>query len=97
MSQKRLDPEQSMDAESIEARLPITLGQFVKLAGFAATGGEAKQLVVEGRVRVNGTVETRRGHKLGAGDVVQVRDHAARVTVCAASSALSTVSMSRQG
>ena len=54
----------------VAVRLPITVGQFVKLAGLAGSGGEAKQLVVDGEVRVNGRVETRRGHKLAPGDVV---------------------------
>jgi ribosome-associated protein len=97
MAHKRLDSDQSTDADPVETRLPITLGQFVKLAGFAATGGEAKQLVVEGQVQVNGTLETRRGHKLGVGDVVQVRERAARVVARAASPAVSAAPMSRQG
>lgn len=50
---------------------PITLGQFVKLAGLAATGGEAKELVSGGQVRVNAQIETRRGHHLADGDVVE--------------------------
>jgi ribosome-associated protein len=50
---------------------PITLGQFVKLAGFAATGGEAKRLVASGLVTLNGQVERRRGHRLSHGDVVE--------------------------
>ena len=49
------------------------MGQFVKLAGWAVTGGEAKQLVLAGLVRVNGVVEERRGRKLAAGDTVEVR------------------------
>ncbi len=57
---------------AVEADLPITLGQFVKLAGMAPTGGDAKQLVVGGQVRVNDIVDTRRGHKLAYGDVVGV-------------------------
>lgn len=60
--------------------LPITLGQFVKLAGLAATGGDAKVLVVGGQVRVNGEVDTRRGRKLAFGDVVGVGDERATVT-----------------
>jgi ribosome-associated protein len=59
---------------------PITVGQFVKLAALAATGGDAKRLVVSGLVRVNGVVEMRRGHKLSVGDVVDVGGDAARVT-----------------
>jgi ribosome-associated protein len=50
--------------------LPITLGQFVKVAGMAATGGDAKTMVTSGMVRLNGVVETRRGKKLAFGDVV---------------------------
>jgi ribosome-associated protein len=66
-------------AQPIAVDLPITLGQFVKLAGFAATGGEAKRIVIEELVRVNGRIETRRGHKLAPGDVVEARGAAAEV------------------
>ena len=46
----------------------ITLTQAVKVAGLAETGGQAKHLVRAGKVRVNGGVESRPGHKLHAGD-----------------------------
>lgn len=46
----------------------ITLAQAVKAAGFADTGGQAKVLVREGTVTVNGQVETRPGRKLFSGD-----------------------------
>jgi ribosome-associated protein len=46
----------------------VTLAQAVKAAGFADTGGQAKHLVREGRVTVNGEVETRPGRKLFSGD-----------------------------
>ena len=39
----------------------IKLGQFIKLASLVATGGEAKELIAEGVVTVNGEPETRRG------------------------------------
>jgi len=58
--------------EPVAVHLPITLGQFVKLAGLASTGGDAKRLVMMGAVRVNGEVETRRGRKLALGDVVEM-------------------------
>lgn len=60
---------------------PITLGQFVKLAGLAATGGEAKQLVGAGRVRLNAQIETRRGHQLAGGDVVEADGRMAKVVM----------------
>lgn len=42
----------------------IRLGQALKAAGKAKSGVEAKYLVQEGRVRVNGETEVRRGRKL---------------------------------
>lgn len=54
----------------VQVTFPITLGQFLKVAGLTATGGEAKQLIASGLVHVNGVVETRRGRKLLPGDVV---------------------------
>ena len=46
----------------------ITLAQAVKAAGLADTGGQAKILVREGDVRVNGDAENRPGRKLREGD-----------------------------
>ncbi len=57
----------------------IRLGQLLKLAGIAGTGGEARELVQEGAVRVNGEVETRRGRQLHAGDVVETAGERVRV------------------
>ncbi|MGH2920353.1 MAG: RNA-binding S4 domain-containing protein [Solirubrobacteraceae bacterium] len=48
----------------------IRLGQLLKLAGLADSGTEARALVRDGAVRVNGEVETRRGRQLTRGDVV---------------------------
>jgi len=50
--------------------MPIELCQFLKFAGMAASGGEGKQLVAEGKVTVNGEPETRKRRKLAAGDRV---------------------------
>jgi ribosome-associated protein len=52
----------------------ITLGQALKAANVAGTGGEAKIRIQAGEVRVNGDVEIRRGRKLRKGDVVEVGD-----------------------
>ncbi|MBV7294401.1 RNA-binding S4 domain-containing protein [Corynebacterium sp. TAE3-ERU12] len=57
----------------------IRLGQFVKLAGLADTGGLAKGLIVDGEVSVNGEVDTRRGRVLRPGDVVSAGTMSARV------------------
>ena len=52
----------------------IKLDQFLKLANIVQSGGEAKYLIRSGMVLVNDEVETRRGRKLHAGDVVTVDD-----------------------
>lgn len=46
----------------------IKLGQAMKLAGIVGSGVEAKILIEEGQVSVNGEKETRRGRKLYKGD-----------------------------
>ncbi|HIK04738.1 MAG TPA: RNA-binding S4 domain-containing protein [Trichormus sp. M33_DOE_039] len=50
----------------------IKLDQFLKFVGVAPTGGQAKLMINDGNVQVNGTVETRRGRKLGSEDQVTV-------------------------
>ncbi len=49
----------------------IKLDSFLKAVGAAASGGEAKMVIMEGLVRVNGEIETRRGRKLYPGDRVE--------------------------
>ena len=61
--------------------VPIELCQFIKFAGLSESGGEAKQLISEGRVQLNGTVETQKRKKLAAGDRVQVDGHTIIVKV----------------
>jgi ribosome-associated protein len=48
----------------------ITLDALLKATGLAGSGGEAKMLILDGQVQVNGSPETRRGRKLRAGDEV---------------------------
>jgi ribosome-associated protein len=50
----------------------IRLGQLLKLAGEVGGGGEAKALLAEGAVLVNGEPEARRGRQLRSGDLVCV-------------------------
>ena len=57
----------------------IRLGQFLKLANLVESGADAKPVVQDGLVRVNGEVETRRGRQLHPGDVVELAGVAARV------------------
>ena len=48
----------------------IKLGQALKAAGFVESGVEAKDVIQDGLVSVNGEIDTRRGRKLYDGDVV---------------------------
>jgi ribosome-associated protein len=57
----------------------IRLGQLLKLADLVDTGGEGKELIGDGEVRVNGEVETRRGRQLRDGDVVELDGEQIRV------------------
>jgi ribosome-associated protein len=59
----------------------IRLGQLLKLAELVETGAEAKALLAEEAVEVNGEVESRRGRQLADGDEVRARDQAVRVVL----------------
>lgn len=57
----------------------IKLDQFLKLMGITSTGGQAKLMIQGGDVKVNGSVETRRGRKLVPGDEVTVEGQTLKV------------------
>ncbi|MBQ9766099.1 MAG: RNA-binding S4 domain-containing protein [Lachnospiraceae bacterium] len=48
----------------------IKLGQALKAAGLVGSGVDAKMVIADGKVKVNGEVEYQRGKKLRAGDIV---------------------------
>ncbi len=58
----------------------IRLGQFLKLANMIDSGSDAKELMIQGAVTVNGEVETRRGRQLVPGDVVALGGVQSRVS-----------------
>ncbi len=49
----------------------IKLDQFLKYQGIASTGGEAKLLISDGKVKVNGEYEYSRGRKLKPRDIIE--------------------------
>ena len=57
----------------------IKLGQALKAAGFVDSGVEAKEVITEGLVLVNGEVDTRRGRKLYEGDIVSFEDKTIKI------------------
>ncbi|MFZ9889087.1 MAG: RNA-binding S4 domain-containing protein [Myxococcota bacterium] len=61
----------------------IRLDQLLKREGLVGTGGQAKWVIQEGDVKVNGAVETRRGRKLRAGDKVEYEGHVVEVDLAA--------------
>lgn len=57
----------------------IRLGQAMKLAGLTDNGSQAKEVIQNGEVSVNGEIDTRRGRKLRAGDVFSWKGQEVRV------------------
>lgn len=51
----------------------IQLNQLLKLLGLVETGGEANQVITDGEVKVNGTIEIQKRKKLRHGDTVEWR------------------------
>jgi ribosome-associated protein len=70
-----IDPVRDVDIREETIRL----GQLLKFAGLAGSGGEARALLDDGGVTVNGKVEQRRGRQLRRGDVVRVGEEVVRV------------------
>ena len=75
-----------MDEQSITENITVAirdeyieLYKLLKLANLAASGGEAKYMISEGLVRVNGEVDTRKRRKTRVGDTVEY--DGGRVTV----------------
>jgi ribosome-associated protein len=74
-----------MTEDPAVAELPIRddmirLGQALKLASLAEDGVEAKNLIDNGLVQVNGEIEERRGRQLHPGDSVSVNGHTVRIS-----------------
>jgi ribosome-associated protein len=60
---------------------PIDLNKLLKLDNVVSGGGEAKILIAEGGVKLNGEVETRKRKKVFVGDVVEYLDRAIQVVL----------------
>lgn len=57
----------------------IKLGQALKAAGLVGSGVDAKFVIQDGLVKVNGTVAIQRGRKLVCGDVVEYDGHILKI------------------
>lgn len=59
-------------SETISVRVPIRLGQFLKVAGVVDSGADAHDLIADGDVEVDGALETQRGRQLRGGEEVTI-------------------------
>ena len=60
----------------------IKLGQALKKAGLVGSGVEAKIVITEGEVEVNGVQELQRGKKLHDGDIVSYNGETIQIVIC---------------
>ena len=57
--------------EIILSKQPVELFKILKFEGMAGSGGEAKMLIADGQVEVNGAIELRKRKKIVADDVIE--------------------------
>lgn len=63
---------ESRDGKTVRFdRLPIELYKILKLEGLVQSGGEAKHVIADGRVTLNGVVETQKRKKIVSGDRIE--------------------------
>ena len=60
---------------------PIALYQILKLEALVSSGGEAKVAIDDGRVLVNGEVETRRRKKIMSGDIIEFESESFKIVL----------------
>lgn len=58
--------------EIIITREPVELYKILKFESLVASGGEAKAVIDDGKVLVNGMIETRKRKQIVAGDVIEI-------------------------
>jgi ribosome-associated protein len=63
------------------SRQPIELFKILKFEGLVASGGEAKRVISDGKVQVNGVLETRKRKKIVADDVIGFLEQEYRVVM----------------
>lgn len=69
-----------MEEFKLEGHEFIELNKLLKILGWVPSGGEAKQVIDQGTVKVNGEVETRRRKKLVIGDEVMFGEEKVKVS-----------------
>lgn len=57
----------------------IKLDQFLKLVNEAGSGGEAKIMILDSKIKLNGVIEIQRGKKLRPGDIITIEDRSYKI------------------
>lgn len=60
---------------------PVELYKILKFEGIVSSGGEAKAVIDEGQVLVNGEVETRKRKKIVAGDIIEFMNNKFKIVL----------------
>ncbi len=66
---------------SLDGHPFIELNKLLKILGWCASGGEAKTMIADGNVKLDGEVESRTRCKIREGQVVEVEGNSVEVTV----------------
>ena len=63
------------------AEEPVELFKVLKFENLVQSGGEAKHVIAQGLVQVNGKIETRKGKKIFSGDIITFNREKMRVII----------------
>jgi ribosome-associated protein len=63
---------------------PVELYKILKFEGMVSSGGEAKSVIADGQVLVNGETETRKRKKIVSGDIIEFKKEKIRIQFTAA-------------
>lgn len=63
---------------------PVELYKILKFEGMVSSGGEAKSVIADGQVLVNGKTETRKRKKIVSGDIIEFKKEKIRIQAAAA-------------
>lgn len=79
-------PDVSIPQTVLISRQPVELYKILKFEGLVGSGAQAKLVIDDGQVAVNGEVETRRRRKIVNGDLIQFEDISLSIVLPATSS-----------
>lgn len=58
---------------------PVELYKILKFEGLVSSGGEAKCVIADGKVLLNGNIETRKRKKIVSGDIIEFNEEKIRI------------------